>query len=74
MTKVKVTSGIEHMLFKVMEVISSTYYYRDNFYTDYVEANYIRVRGNHWFFWYYQEGWGAYLNRYFASYGRRRLH
>ena len=48
--------------------LSNTYYYRDNFYTDYVEANYIRVRGNHWFFWYYQEGWGAYLNRYFGSY------
>jgi len=48
--------------------LSNTYYYRDNFYTDYVEANYIRVRGNHWFFWYYQEGWGAYLNRYFGGY------
>ena len=49
--------------------LSNTYYYRDNFYTDYVEANYIRVRGNNWFFWYYQEGWGAYLERYFSGYG-----
>ena len=48
--------------------LSNTYYYRDNFYTDYTEASYIRVRGNHWFFWYYQEGWGAYLNRYFGGY------
>ncbi len=48
--------------------ISQTYYYRDNFYTDYVSASYVRVRGNDWFFWYYQEGWGAYLDRYFSGY------
>ena len=48
--------------------ITGTYYYRDNFYTDYVQSQYVRVRGNNWFFWYYQEGWGAYLNRYFAGY------
>ena len=48
--------------------LGSTYYYRDNFYTDYVSPSYVRVRGNDWFFWYYQEGWGAYLDRYFASY------
>ena len=49
--------------------LSNTYYYRDNFYTDYVEANYIRVRGNNYWYWWYQEGWGAYLNRYFDGYG-----
>ena len=48
--------------------LTNTYYYRDNFYTDYVEANYVRVRGNNWFFWYYQEGWSATLNRYFSNY------
>ena len=48
--------------------LTGTYYYRDNFYTDYVEANYVRVRGNNWFFWYYQEGWSATLNRYFSNY------
>ena len=48
--------------------ITGTYYYRDNFYTDYVQAQYVRVRGNHWFFWYYQEGWSATMNRYFAGY------
>ena len=49
--------------------LSNTYYYRDNFYTDYVQAQYIRVRGNSYWYWWYQEGWGAYLNRYFAGYG-----
>ena len=49
--------------------LSNTYYYRDNFYTDYVQAEYVRVRGNSYWYWWYQEGWGAYLNRYFAGYG-----
>ena len=48
--------------------LTSTFYYRDNMYCEYMNSQHCVIRGNDWFFWYYQEGWGAYLDRYFGNY------
>ena len=48
--------------------LTSTFYWRDNMYCEYMNSQHCVIRGNDWFFWYYQEGWGAYLERYFGNY------
>jgi len=48
--------------------LTSTFYYRDNMYCEYMNSQHCVIRGSEWFFWYYQEGWGAYLERYFGNY------
>ena len=45
-----------------------TYYYRDNMYTQRMQSQYCRIRGDSHFFWTYQEGQSSSIERYFSNY------
>ena len=48
--------------------LGRTFYYRDNMYCDRMQSQYCRIRGNHHFYWVYQEGQSSSIERYFSNY------
>ena len=48
--------------------LTSTFYYRDTFYTQYMNAQHMLIRGNEFYYWVVQEHWSISLDRYFGNY------
>ena len=48
--------------------LTSTFYYRDTFYCQYMNAQHMMIRGNEFYYWGHQEHWSATLDRYFGNY------
>ena len=48
--------------------LTSTFYYRDTFYTQYMNSQHMLIRGNEFYYWVVQEHWSISLDRYFGNY------
>jgi len=48
--------------------LTSTFYYRDNMYCEYMNHQHCVIRGNEFYYWVYQEGQSSSVERYYGNY------